>query len=137
MIAFKEKEAEIVKQDLIGVKSIGIVSCGGCPALQKKGGTVGIERWANYLKHDFEVKWALVTPRFCDKRLFRIYIDELSERLEEVDAVVAMVCDAGATVANEVFGFPCISCVDTLYFGIMEENGEIKRFAYLQRDGVG
>lgn len=59
----------------------------------------------------------------------------MSERLEDVGAVIIMACEVGESVAEDVLGFPCISCVDTLYFGIMKENNEIQKYGYITRYG--
>lgn len=129
MIALNELSLEDIKVKLAPYRSIGIVSCGGCPAWQKKGGTVGIDRWNDYLKNDFEIKWSFVGPILCNESGFEIHIDELGERLEEVDAVLLFSCFLGEKTADELLGFPLINCNESLYIGIRRNNGTIEQIS--------
>jgi hypothetical protein len=129
MISLREKNVAAVTNELQGLKTLGLVSCGGCPAVQKKGGKIGLDRWQSFLEEqNYEIKWAFVAPWFCDERLFRIHLKELAQQLEAVDAVVIMACEAGSIAAQRLLGFECVNCLDTEFFGIMRHNGQIEPF---------
>jgi hypothetical protein len=129
MIALREKIFAEVASELRGFNTLGLVSCGGCPAVQKKGGKIGITRWQAFLEEqNYEIKWAFVAPWFCDERLFQIHLKELAQQLDAVDAVVLMACEAGTVAARRLLGFECINCLHTEFFGIMRFNGKIDPF---------
>jgi len=136
MIAFREKLFSEIKDRLNGVRTIGILSCGFCPALQKKGGTIGIERWKGLLEKDFAVKWTMTGPALCDERLYRIHLDEMGNKLDEVDIVLVMACDAGFHFALGLLGYECVACLESLYFGILRSDGTVERIGSMEKEGA-
>lgn len=131
MIALKEKTVETVKKELETYQNIGILSCGGCPAFQKKGGTVGVENWSAELSKLINIQWTVLTSFLCDERHFQIHLDELADHLEDVDAVAVLSCEMGSHLASETLGYPCFSCLEAQHIGVMKNNGTIKKFGEL------
>ncbi len=133
MICFSEKTFQEIEERLNGSKKIALLSCGGCPAAQKKGGTVGLNKWAAHLTKAFDIRWQFVSPIMCDERLLKIHIQEMTERLEEIDAIVIFACESGLKLAEEVTGFLCIPCLDSLHYGILREDGHVEKITEHER----
>lgn len=132
MIFFKEQDIKKIKRKLACFQSVGIISCGGCPAIQRIGGTVGIERWMKLLSNITDIRWSIIAPILCDERLLEVHLNELGEDLTEVDAVLTIACDAGNLAIDHIVGFPSISLLKTISFGLVRTTGEIHRVAHLR-----
>jgi hypothetical protein len=137
VIALQDRPVEAVRAALKGRRTIGIVSCGGCPALQRLGGTVGIDKWKSLLRDQVEIAWTLIAPFLCDERLLDVQRDEIERRLGAVDVVLVIACRAGEQLAREAFGYTCVSAVETLHFGILRRDGRVEKIGELRMEGEG
>ena len=134
MIFFNEKNLEAIKKELADFQTIGIISCGGCPSIQKIGGAVGIEKWEKLLEGIVDIKWTVIAPILCDERFFEIHLDQLGGDLVEVDAVLTMTCQAGERAINNIVGFQSVPLLESKFFGLMRKTGEPEKAASLKVD---
>ena len=130
MVSFLEKSPQEVIDALKPANSIAILSCGLCPALQKKGGLIGIEKWKGFLEKEFCVKWTLTGPMMCDEVLWITQFGDMLERLDDVDKLAVMTCKLGLELAENLLGFDCVACLVPEYTGTLMSDGTIRPSEY-------
>ena len=78
------------------VKSLVVVSCGGCAALCQTGGTEGLKEWTEILENEgFDVVTGIVSDDVCDNRVMMKDLRKIDDSVKEADAILTLSCGLG------------------------------------------
>jgi len=126
MIVAERKPFEEIKEKIKDYRKVLILGCGTCVSVCMAGGEKEVEllasqlRMANKLEgKDVEIGEATI-QRQCDRE----YIEPITEKTREYDAILSMGCGAGVQLVAEVFeSIPVIPALNTRFIGITEAEG--------------
>jgi len=126
MIVAERKPLEDIKQMIAGYNKVLIVGCGTCVTICWAGGEKEVAILASQLrlasKKDGNqlVTLEATIERQCEKEL----VEELKDKVQQVEAVVSMGCGAGVQTIAEMFqDTPVYPALNTKFVGIPEREG--------------
>lgn len=126
MIIAERKSLEEIRQELAPYKRVLVAGCATCVAVCWAGGEKEVGILASELRlargaGGNEIVTAEVTvERQCEKEM----IEELSEKVAQVDAVLSLACGAGVqTMAARFEDKPVLPAVNTTFIGMPEAEG--------------
>jgi len=127
MIIAERKPLEEIKNMLAGYKKILVVGCGTCTTICWAGGEKEVGVLSSQLKlassgegNELSIVEATV-ERQCEKEMV---IEELRDKVEEVEAILSMGCGVGAQTIAEIFEEkPVFPAVNTTFMGMPEKEG--------------
>jgi ferredoxin len=131
MIKAKSKPLEEVIDMVQDFQKLLIVGCDGCVTVCEAGGLKEVKVLASALRLYFtqagkrtEIEEATLT-RQCNRE----YLAELSDRVDNCDAVLSLACGAGVQFLTEMYDSKIVfPGVDTCFIGVTEDRG-----AYTER----
>ena len=126
MIMAERKPLEDIKEMIAGYKKILIVGCDTCVTICWAGGQKEVAILSSQLKlaskkdgNELEILEASI-ERQCEKEL----VEELKDKVQQVDAVLSMGCGAGVQTVAEIFqDTPVYPALNTTFFGMPESEG--------------
>jgi ferredoxin len=127
MIISIQKPLKEIMDSLTRYRKIAIIGCGGCAAVCQSGGTKQVEQLIPLLE-DKEIVFSLQIDEPCDKRVLSREIERVSDRLEEVAAILVLACGTGVQMVAESVDRPCIEGLNTLFAG-----GVVRLDNYVER----
>lgn len=116
MIISTPKPLQEIKKAIRSYHRLAIVGCGGCAAVCQSGGTKQVEELARQLD-DKEIVFTFQIDEPCDQRILTRELSRIADRLEQVDAVVALACGIGVQMMASSLAKPCFTGLDTLFPG--------------------
>jgi ferredoxin len=126
MIKAKEKPLEEVIDMIPDFQKVLIVGCDGCVTVCEAGGLKEVQVLASSLRLYFTQAGRRTVfdeaslTRQCNKE----YLAELSEKIDNYDAVISLACGAGVQFLAEMYRDKIIfPGVDTCFIGVTEERG--------------
>lgn len=122
MIISVQKPLEEIKASVAPYRRLAIFGCGGCAAVCQTGGTKQVEELARKLT-DKEIVFTLQIDEPCDQRILARELRRVSDRLEKVEAVVALACGTGVQVVASAVDVPCLTGLDTVFPGTVIHSG--------------
>ncbi|MFH0859628.1 MAG: methylenetetrahydrofolate reductase C-terminal domain-containing protein [Candidatus Altiarchaeota archaeon] len=126
MILTKKKDLDEIIGNLGSAKKILVLGCGTCVTVHKTGGSKEARKLASAIKLAFKGKrkvdaYSDVVLRQCEPDM----VAELSEEIDEYDAIVSLACGAGAQLVAEVYQTKrLVPGLDTQYIGVVKPEGE-------------
>jgi len=123
MIISIQKPLEEIEAAVGPYRALAIIGCGGCAAVCQAGGTKQVEMLAQSLE-DKEITFTLQIDEPCDQRILARELRRVSDRLEDVDALVVLACGAGVQTMAAAVEKPCIAGLDTLFPGTVVHSNE-------------
>jgi len=126
MIIAERKPFEEIKQMIAGYKKILVVGCGTCVTICWAGGEKEVGILSSQLRlasskegNELSVLEAVV-ERQCEKEM----VEELRDKVQEVDAILSMGCGVGVQTLAEVFEEkPVFPALNTTFIGMPEAEG--------------
>lgn len=126
MIVADRKPFEEIQESLKDYHRILILGCGTCVSVCMAGGEKEVELLASELrmargmdKRNIQIEETTV-QRQCDRE----YIEPITEKARECDAVLSMACGAGVQLVAEMLEtMPVIPALNTRFIGITEAEG--------------
>jgi len=126
MIIGERKPLEEIKNMIAEYKSIMVVGCGACVTICWAGGNKEVAMLSSQLRlasreqgNEFLITEAVV-ERQCEKEM----VEELRDKVQEVDAVLSMACGAGVQTMAEMFeDKPIFPAINTTFIGRPEQKG--------------
>lgn len=126
MIVAERKPLEEIEEMIAGYKRILIVGCGTCVTICWAGGEKEVGILASQLRLAFgkdgnELLTSEVTiERQCEREM----VEELRDKVQEVEAIVSLGCGAGVQTIAEVFEeTPVYPALNTKFVGMPEREG--------------
>ena len=132
MIIAERKPLEEIRNMLAGYKRILVVGCGTCVTICWAGGEKEVGILSSQLRlasskdgNDMVMQNELsimeaVVERQCEKEM----VEELRDKVQEVDAVLSMACGAGVQTMAELFEEkPVLPALNTTFIGMPEKEG--------------
>jgi len=127
MIIAERKPLEEIKNMLSGYKKILVVGCRTCVTICWAGGEKEVGILSSQLKlasseegNELSIVEATV-ERQCEKEMV---IEELGDKVTEVEAILSMGCGAGVQTIAEIFeGKPVFPALNTTFIGMPEGEG--------------
>lgn len=126
MIIGERKSLEEIRKMIGGYKKVLVVGCGTCVTVCLAGGEKEVATLSSALRmaakkdgDGLEISEATI-ERQCDIE----FIEELREKVEQVDAALSMGCGAGVQTIAETFSeIPVYPALNTRFIGRTEEQG--------------
>lgn len=126
MIIGERKSLEEIRKMIGGYKRVLVVGCGTCVTVCFAGGEKEVATLSSALRmaakkdgDGLEISEATI-ERQCDIE----FIEELREKVEQVDAALSMGCGAGVQTIAETFSeIPVYPALNTRFIGRTEEQG--------------
>ena len=126
MIIGERKSLEEIRKMIGGYKRVLVVGCGTCVTVCLAGGEKEVATLSSALRmaakkdgDGLEISEATI-ERQCDIE----FIEELREKVEQVDAALSMGCGAGVQTIAETFSeIPVYPALNTRFIGRTEEQG--------------
>jgi ferredoxin len=126
MIVGERKSFEEIREMIGGYKKVLVVGCGTCVTVCFAGGEKEVATLSSALRMaakkegcGSEIVEAII-ERQCDIE----FIEELREKVEQVEAVLSMGCGAGVqTIAETFSNIPVYPALNTRFIGRTEEQG--------------
>lgn len=126
MIIGERKSLEEIRKMIGGYEKVLVAGCGTCVTVCFAGGEREVATLSSALRmaakkegNGLEIVEATI-ERQCDME----FIEELREKVEQVDAVLSMGCGAGVQTIAETFGeIPVYPALNTRFIGRTEEQG--------------
>ena len=126
MIIGERKSLEEIRKMIGGYKRVLVVGCGTCVTVCFAGGEKEVATLSSALRmaakkdgDGLEISEATI-ERQCDIE----FIEELREKVEQVDAALSMGCGAGVQTIAETFSeIPVYPALNTRFIGTTEEQG--------------
>ena len=126
MIIGERKSLEEIRKMIGGYKRVLVVGCGTCVTVCLAGGEKEVATLSSALRmaakkdgDGLEISEATI-ERQCDIE----FIEELREKVEQVDAALSMGCGAGVQTIAETFSeIPVYPALNTRFIGTTEEQG--------------
>jgi ferredoxin len=126
MIVGERKSLEEIRKMIGGYRKVLVVGCGTCVTVCFAGGEKEVATLSSALrmaakKEGFSLEIVEATiERQCDTE----FIEELREKVEQVEAVLSMGCGAGVQTIAETFSeIPVYPALNTGFIGRTEEQG--------------
>lgn len=127
MIIAERKPLEEIRNMLAGYKRILVVGCGTCVTICWAGGEKEVGILSSQLRlasskdgNELSVMEAVV-ERQCEKEMV---IEELGDKVQEVEAILSMGCGVGVQTIAEVFEEkPIFPALNTTFIGMPEKEG--------------
>jgi len=132
MIIAERKPLGEIRNMLAGYKRILVVGCGTCVTICWAGGEKEVGILSSQLRlasskdgNDMVMQNELsimeaVVERQCEKEM----VEELRDKVQEVDAVLSMACGAGVQTMAELFEEkPVLPALNTTFIGMPEKEG--------------
>jgi len=126
VIIGKQKPLEEIREMLEGYKRVLILGCGTCVTVCLAGGEKEVAILATLLRMSEKMAGGDKTfsehtiQRQCDNE----FLDELEEKVKDVDAVLSLACGAGVGLVAERFpDLPVLPGLNTTFIGIPQERG--------------
>ncbi len=127
MIIAARKPLEEIRNMLAGYKRILVVGCGTCVTICWAGGEKEVGILSSQLRlasskdgNELSVMEAVV-ERQCEKEMV---IEELGDKVQEVEAILSMGCGAGVQTMAELFEEkPIFPALNTTFIGMPEKEG--------------
>jgi len=127
MIIAERKPLEEIRNMLAGYKRILVVGCGTCVTICWAGGEKEVGILSSQLRlasskdgNELSVMEAVV-ERQCEKEMV---IEELRDKVQEVEAILSMGCGVGVQTIAEVFEEkPIFPALNTTFIGMPEKEG--------------
>jgi len=127
MIVAERKPLEEIKSMIDGYKRILVVGCGTCVTICWAGGENEVAILSSQLRlassrggNEIPILEATV-ERQCEKEMV---IQELSDKVQDVEAILSMGCGAGVQTVAEVFeDKPVFPALNTTFVGMPEKEG--------------
>jgi ferredoxin len=132
MIIAERKPLEEIRNMLAGYKRILVVGCGTCVTICWAGGEKEVGILSSQLRlasskdgNDMVMQNELsimeaVVERQCEKEM----VEELRDKVQEVDAVLSTACGAGVQTMAELFEEkPVLPALNTTFIGMPEKEG--------------
>jgi len=126
MIIGERKSLEDIRKMISGYRRVLVAGCGTCVTVCFAGGEREVATLSSALRlaakkegNRLEILEATI-ERQCDIE----FIEELREKVEQVEAVLSMGCGAGVQTIAETFGeIPVYPALNTRFIGRAEEQG--------------
>lgn len=122
MIISVQKPLEEIRASVAPYRRLAIFGCGGCAAVCQTGGTKQVEELARELS-DKEIVFTLQIDEPCDQRILARELRRVSDRLENVEAVLVLACGTGVQVVASAIDVPCLTGLDTVFPGTVIHSG--------------
>ncbi|MCK4402533.1 MAG: methylenetetrahydrofolate reductase C-terminal domain-containing protein [Dehalococcoidia bacterium] len=127
MIIAERKPLEEIRNMLAGYKRILVVGCGTCVTICWAGGEKEVGILSSQLRlasskdgNELSVMEAVV-ERQCEKEMV---LEELGDKVQEVEAILSMGCGAGVQTMAELFEEkPIFPALNTTFIGMPEKEG--------------
>lgn len=116
MIVSVQKSFDEIKKVVQPYRKLAVFGCGGCAAVCQTGGTKQVEELASRLV-DKEVLFTFQIDEPCDKRILSRELSRVSDRLEQIEAVLILACGIGVQMIADSIAKPCFTGLDTLFAG--------------------
>lgn len=130
MIITTQRSLEDIKAAVEPYRRVAIIGCGGCAAVCQTGGTKQVEELARALE-DKDVVFTFQIDEPCDQRILARELRRISDRLQGVDAVIALACGTGVQTLAASIDKPCLTGLDTVFSGTV-----IHSNSYLENCGA-
>lgn len=126
MIIAERKPLEEIRNMLAGYKKILVVGCGTCVTICWAGGEKEVGILSSQLRlasskdgNELSVMEAVV-ERQCEKEM----VEELRDKVQEVDAILSMGCGVGVQTIADIFEEkPVFPALNTTFIGMPEAEG--------------
>jgi ferredoxin len=127
MIVGERKPFEDIKESIKDYKKVMVLGCGTCVAVCMAGGEKEVELLASELRmaikldgRNIEIGEATL-QRQCDRE----YVEPITDKAKEYDAILSMACGAGVQFVAELFEpIPVIPALNTRFIGVTEDEGQ-------------
>lgn len=116
MIISVQKPFEEIRASIGPYHRLAIIGCGGCAAVCQTGGTRQVEELAARLD-DKDVVFTFQIDEPCDQRILAREMRRVSDRMQDVEAVLALACGTGVQVLASFIDKPCLTGLDTVFSG--------------------
>jgi ferredoxin len=116
MIISEKKPLAEIRESIAAYRKLGIIGCGGCAAVCQTGGTKQVEELAEQLD-DKEIVFTFQMDEPCDQRILSRELRRISQRLQDVDALIILACGIGVQTTAAATGKPCVTGLDTVFPG--------------------
>ena len=124
MIIAERKTLEEIKQMLAPYKKIMVVGCGTCVTICWAGGEKEVGILSSQLKLACAQDKVSILEATVEKQCEREMVEELRDKVQEVEAIVSMGCGAGVQTIAEVFEEkPVFPALNTTFIGMPEKEG--------------
>jgi ferredoxin len=124
MIVGERKPFEEIRQMVAGYKRILVAGCGTCVAVCWAGGESEVAILASLLRLAFKGNGLEVLEATVERQCEREFVDELSEQVSKVDAVLSLACGVGVQLMAEMFPkTPVYPALNTKFIGVPEREG--------------
>jgi len=126
MVIAERKPLEEIRNMLAGYKRILVVGCGTCVTICWAGGEKEVGILSSQLRlasskdgNELSVMEAVV-ERQCEKEM----VEELRDKIQEVDAILSMGCGVGVQTIADIFEEkPIFPALNTTFIGMPEAEG--------------
>jgi ferredoxin len=126
MIIAKQKPLPEIKEMIAGYEKILVLGCGTCVAICFAGGEreVGVLASSLRMAEKISGKEKVITEHTVDRQCEWEFLDEISDRVKEVDAVLSLGCGVGVQALAERFPDSLfLPGLNTLFLGMPIEEG--------------
>ena len=126
MIIAERKPLEEIKNMIAGYKRILVAGCGTCVTICWAGGEkeVGILSSQLRLASSKEGNELSVLEAVVERQCEREMVEELRDKVQEVDAILSMACGVGVQTMADVFEEkPVFPALNTTFMGMPEAEG--------------
>ena len=126
MIIAKQKPFEEIRGMIKGYEKILVLGCGTCVTVCFAGGEkeVGILASALRIAEGMEGKDKVINEHTVKRQCEWEFLDEINDRVKEVDAILSLGCGVGVQAISERFPeIPVLPGLDTLFMGMSQEEG--------------
>jgi ferredoxin len=126
MIKAKEKPLEEIIDMVRDYQKLLVVGCDGCVTVCEAGGMKEVKVLASALRLFFTQagKRADIEEMTLTRQCNQEYLEQLSDKINNYDAVVSLACGAGAQFLSEMYTHKVVlPGVDTCFIGVTEDRG--------------
>ncbi len=126
MVVGERKPFEEITGMLEGHKKIMVLGCGGCVTVCLTGGQDEVRVLSSQIRmaRDNAGNPIEIVEKTIERQCDPEYVEEISEIIPEVDAVLSMACGAGVQyVAERYSGMPVYPALDTSFVGGSTKEG--------------
>ncbi len=124
MIVAERKPMEEIKEMIAPGKKILVVGCGTCVTVCWVGGEKEVGILSSQLRLSFGEDKISIREAVVERQCEREMVEELRDKVQEVDAILSMGCGAGVQTVAEVFEErPAFPALNTTFVGMPEGEG--------------
>lgn len=126
MIVGKQKPLDEIREMTAAYKRVLVLGCGTCVTVCFAGGEkeVGILASALRIAERMEGKDKVINEHTVKRQCEWEFLDEINDRVKEVDAILSLGCGVGVQAISERFPeIPVLPGLDTLFMGMSQEEG--------------